>query len=506
MRYKIIPTISFLLIALTAHAVPTSLDDIGTTIQPLYSSRGDLFRATNFTATSTTATSTFNGGVISASGIRFSLFTTCTALETDSSGFLQCGSDGGGGGDPDWSQNTVNGIQLLSPTTTQIHLRLSSTTIMGDANTGRLTATSGMSYINQLRNGDFYGDPDVFIQEGTNNRSYLWIRNSNDLVQLNSDNNTNDSSLSLLGGDVDLVADLSLQFLEGGGEYGFSSPNFLGTLAFSSLSAARWYTFPNHSGNIAVATATLMAPSFTGTSTGNYLGDLTVGGTNIKNGGFTYTFPGETGTLALEQTGVAGDCVVYIDTIILGDFGSPCGTYPFLAIGGSHAATSSSIYLRGSAGLFASSTSMFANLAVNASSTMQSLWVGIGGATTTSFGVLGSFHTRIASTTGATVHTIDWSAGSQQRILLQANSSQIVINSTSSNPQDGGRYILDVCQGDAAFTGTAFAGSGAQFAWKRNATTVITTTVNTCTKIGFNYSSLRSLYDVPGSSTPLRFR
>jgi hypothetical protein len=65
----------------------------------------------NLTATSTTATSTFQGGLVAELGIQFDDFTTCTALETDASGNLVCGTDdtGGGGGtswpgtDYDWA-------------------------------------------------------------------------------------------------------------------------------------------------------------------------------------------------------------------------------------------------------------------------------------------------------------------------------------------------------------------------------------------------------------------
>ena len=50
-----------------------------------------------------------------------------------------------------------------------------------------------------------------------------------------------------------------------------------------------------------------------------------------------------------------------------------------------------------------------------------------------------------SSTSAATVQTINWNNGASQRFILSDNTT-LVLNSTSSNPLDGGRYIIKVCQ------------------------------------------------------------
>lgn len=113
------------------------------------------------------------------------------------------------------------------------------------------------------------------------------------------------------------------------------------------------------------------------------------------------------------------------------------------------------------------------------------------------------FQSGIASTTGATAYTIDWSTKKLQRIILQANNVSIAINATSSTPLDGERYILEVCQQDPAYTGAFFSTPG-QLRWAET-TTTITTTVNTCHWILFLYELRTSTYKVLASTTVVMY-
>src|SRR3990167_3097163 len=59
---------------------------VATSSEPLY--------VGSLTATTTTASSTFRVVVVSQAGFQIDDYVSCTALETDASGFIQCGSDG----------------------------------------------------------------------------------------------------------------------------------------------------------------------------------------------------------------------------------------------------------------------------------------------------------------------------------------------------------------------------------------------------------------------------
>jgi hypothetical protein len=125
--------------------------------------------------------------------------------------------------------------------------------------------------------------------------------------------------------------------------------------------------------------------------------------------------------------------------------------------------------------------------------------VGFNIATSTTLrGQLGHF---IASTTDANTNvTINWNDGDTQRVIA-TTSKNIVINSTSSKPLDGGRYVLKLCQdatGGRAYTFTPTAlrwGSG---------TTSIPTTANTCSMVGMIYDATYGIYNVVASSTGMK--
>jgi hypothetical protein len=136
---------------------------------------------------------------------------------------------------------------------------------------------------------------------------------------------------------------------------------------------------------------------------------------------------------------------------------------------------------------------------IGTSTTNAIMGVGFNIATSTTLrGQLGHF---IASTTAANMNvTINWNDGDTQRIIA-TTSKNIVMNSTSSKPVDGMRFVLKLCQdatGGRTFTFTPTAlrwGSG---------TTSIPTTANTCSMIGGIYDAAFGIYNVVASSTGMK--
>jgi hypothetical protein len=114
----------------------------------------------------------------------------------------------------------------------------------------------------------------------------------------------------------------------------------------------------------------------------------------------------------------------------------------------------------------------------------------------------GQFASLRASTTAASTQTINWSNGNYQDIMLTAATS-IVVNSTSSNPLDGGKYTLRICQDPTGSRTVTWANPITLRWW--NGTTTVTSTANKCTVIGMIYSSTNgnSVYSIVASSTNL---
>jgi hypothetical protein len=116
----------------------------------------------------------------------------------------------------------------------------------------------------------------------------------------------------------------------------------------------------------------------------------------------------------------------------------------------------------------------------------------------------GQFAVTIASTTapGATI-TVDWNAGNTRRLILAQNTS-LIINATSSNPIDGGKYTLKVCQDQVGSRTITFITANNIRWW--NGTTTITATANKCTYIGFIYDGEYKIYSAVASSTNIDLR
>lgn len=130
-------------------------------------------------------------------------------------------------------------------------------------------------------------------------------------------------------------------------------------------------------------------------------------------------------------------------------------------------------------------------------STPSPLW-GATFATSTVFNGV-QFGGTIASTTpSAATYTVNWESGNTQRFILD-QSSTFIINSTSSNPHDGHKYILKICQ-DTTGSRTATFATPAQLVWSKGTTTV-SSAASTGTMIGLIYDGRSGRYDVVASTT-----
>jgi hypothetical protein len=107
-----------------------------------------------------------------------------------------------------------------------------------------------------------------------------------------------------------------------------------------------------------------------------------------------------------------------------------------------------------------------------------------------------------SSTTAASTQNIDWSTGNTQSIMLTSAATNIVMNSTSSNPISGGKYILDICQ-DPVGSRTITWADPTVLRWGSFGTTTISSTASTCSQIGFIYKNLNGnpIYVGVASST-----
>ena len=113
----------------------------------------------------------------------------------------------------------------------------------------------------------------------------------------------------------------------------------------------------------------------------------------------------------------------------------------------------------------------------------------------------GNVAPRIGSTTYANPITIDWATGATQRIILEGNTN-IIINSTSSHPLDGGRYILKACQDTTGSRTATFVTPALR--WDTTlGTSSVNATANVCTSFGLFYDGRSTLYSVLATSSVL---
>ena len=103
-----------------------------------------------------------------------------------------------------------------------------------------------------------------------------------------------------------------------------------------------------------------------------------------------------------------------------------------------------------------------------------------------------------SSTTAGATETVNWENGNTQRFILDENTG-IVLNATSSNPRDGAKYLLKICQ-DATGSRTLTFLTPGQLVFSQG-TTSPSSTANTGTLIGMVYDGRTQRYDVFASST-----
>jgi len=146
-------------------------------------------------------------------------------------------------------------------------------------------------------------------------------------------------------------------------------------------------------------------------------------------------------------------------------------------------------------------SSYFTATSTTASSIFQGSLIVQGAATTSDLWVNGTFAIPWASTTGPGLYQeIIWGGAttSQVRFVLSGNTN-IEMNSTSSKPVDGGRYITKFCQ-DATGGRTLTWINPVGIRWS-DGTTTISSTANSCSYIGWIYDSLYRRYAGIASST-----
>lgn len=114
----------------------------------------------------------------------------------------------------------------------------------------------------------------------------------------------------------------------------------------------------------------------------------------------------------------------------------------------------------------------------------------------------GQVHGYVASTTYATDLTVNFNSGNTQNILLEANTN-IILNATSSNPKDGGHYLINVCQGGAQTYTLTFVTQNLNFIGISPATTTVPTG-NKCAVLGLTYYEATQSYDVASTTKTKR--
>lgn len=109
-----------------------------------------------------------------------------------------------------------------------------------------------------------------------------------------------------------------------------------------------------------------------------------------------------------------------------------------------------------------------------------------------------------SSSAQAASYTVNWDTGNTQRYILNQNTN-FVINSTSSNPRDGGKYVLKICQ-DTTGSRTATFVTPGQLVWSSQGTTTVGSAAGQATLIGMIYDGRTQRYDITASSTMLNGR
>ncbi len=155
----------------------------------------------------------------------------------------------------------------------------------------------------------------------------------------------------------------------------------------------------------------------------------------------------------------------------------------------------------GSSQIATSSSSITSTGVVGLASSSPTSLFGISLGTSTVIQAAQFIQTTASSSAQAATYTVDWETGNYQRFILN-QATNIVINATSSNPREGGRYVLELCQDATGGRVATFVTPG-QLRWGgvTPATTTIDVTANECTFIGFVFRKSSNVYNAVASST-----
>jgi hypothetical protein len=122
------------------------------------------------------------------------------------------------------------------------------------------------------------------------------------------------------------------------------------------------------------------------------------------------------------------------------------------------------------------------------SSTPSALW-GLSIGTTTVIQNAQFAGTFASSSLAAATYTVNWEQGNNQRFILNQN-TVIIVNATTSNPVDGAKYILKLCQDGTGSRTLTWATPGQlNFVGGNGATTTVMSNANSLTTVGLIYDA-----------------
>lgn len=387
------------------------------------------------TTTIGSATTTLAGGLVSSAGVQLSLagFANCN-LDTDANGFLQCGTDATGSGDVTVNTGTQNRLAYYS-----------STNVMDSFNGVTVDAGAASSSWATLNVRVLNATSTGYIDTLTLGNA-LTVANGGTGIASCTDGGV------MLGSGTGAVTCTSVltngQLLIGDGTTDPTLATLTGT--------ADEITITNGAGTI---TIDIPDPFIVGKG-GSGAASFTDGGVLLGSGSGAFT-----------AMSVLAD-----GEMIVGD-----GTTDPVAESGAT--------LRTSIGVGTGDTPQFTGIFTTGSSTLQNLWVNVGGATTSKLYVTDNIRTNIGSTTGATTHTLrprdcGFDSCRHQRIILQANTN-IILNSTSSGPMNGD--IIDATFVQSGTFTLSFVTNNIIWQAGDHATPTVPTTVGACLRVMFQF-------------------
>ena len=407
------------------------------------------------------------------------------------------GSCGGAGGTPNWKQITIDSIQVLTPTTTTVHVRIASTTVEGSFNTGTLTATSGTSWINALSLGTV-----LSVGNGGTGQATF---SAGQLLYGSAANGISTVATGTVSGTNGITVTAGRSAI--GGSLAIDCSVASGSVA-GCLSTADWNTFNSKAGfaypfidnatttALTLSTTTISGSLNTGTLTatsgtswinalalGTALADSYISSASTWNAKYGGTNNWKQITWGTEQVLTPTTTV----NLLVGS-----STIQGKATVGFLTATSTT------------ESTLTGGFLSSASSTINADNITLGGSATATkdFTVLGKFAQKLGSSTASMTGTtlIDFNALGTHQTWINTGATNLIMNSTSSNPIAGMTFIISICNAPTGSGAVTFSTPG-ELRWDggENATTSIPTTANKQMSFGGWYDGSR--YHIVASST-----